>query len=591
MRNFPRALTTWFRGSDRALQRRARLEVERLEDRVVPIAGFTPGQIRHAYGFDQITFSGGAVQGDGSGQTIAIVAAYDQPNIAADLAAFDATFGLPAPASFTKVNQGGGTAYPAADKGWGLEISLDVEWAHAIAPGARILLVEANTANWSDLLTAVDFARHQPGVSVVSMSWDSTEWSGETYFDSYFTTPAGHTGVTFVASSGDTGSSGGAESPAVSPNVLAVGGSQLSTDSAGNYVSETAWNGSGGGISLYEAQPAYQKGVVTQTTTHRAAPDVAYDASSATPFAVYDSFGYGGWLQVYGTSAGAPQWAALVAIADQGRALAGKGTFDGASQLLPMLYQLPASDFHDITSGSSGAYAAGVGYDLVTGRGSPFANRIVAGLVGPDVNTPFVTALYKDILHRNAAQSEVAVWDAALANGVSRDQIMQAFLQSTEYLGNVVRDDYNRYLGRSAGAAEIAGWVGALRNGMTQEQIAAAFLQSSEYFQDHGGTFSGWLTAVYGTVLNRTPEAGAVSAWTAARNSGVSLNQITNAILTSAEFDSRFVASEYQTVLQRPADAGGLYAFTVAMEQGLGWEGVIAVLFSSNEFFLKHPGA
>ncbi|HEY1861294.1 MAG TPA: DUF4214 domain-containing protein, partial [Gemmataceae bacterium] len=572
------------------LKHRTWLRVERLEDRVVPLAGFGPSQIRHAYGFDQIAFNGGAVQGTGSGQTIAIVAAYDQPNIAGDLAAFDATFGLPAPPSFTKVNQNGGAAYPAADTGWGLEISLDVEWAHAIAPGAKILLVEANSANWSDLLAAVNLARNQPGVSVVSMSWNSTEWSGAPSYDNYFTTPAGHNGVTFVSSSGDSGSSGGPESPAVSPNVLAVGGTQLMLDGAGNYSGETAWSGSGGGISVYEAQPAYQRGVVTQTTTRRAAPDVAYDASSATPFAVYDSFSYGGWLQVYGTSAGAPQWAALVAIADQGRVLAGKGTLDGATQTLPILYQLPGGDFHDITTGNSGAYAAGAGYDLVTGRGAPIANRVVAGLVGPDVNSPFVVNLYKELLGRTAAAAEVAGWDAALATGLSRDQIMQAFLNSTEYLSNVVRGDYARYLGRSAGSVEIAGWVAALQYGMSQEQAAAAFLQSPEYFQDHGGTFNGWLSAVYKSVLNRAADSGGVAGWAAVRSAGISLNQIALGILTSTESNYRFVASEYQAILQRPADAGGLNAFASGLGQGLSWENVIAALYGSAEFIQKNAG-
>jgi subtilase family serine protease len=358
--------------------------------------GFSPAQIRHAYGFDQITFNNGAVQGDGTGQTIAIIDAYDQPNLASDLATFDSTYGIAAPPSFTKVNETGGSSLPAASASWGLEESLDVEWAHAIAPGAKILLVEASSNSFSDLFAAVDYARNQPGVAVVSMSFGGSEFSGMNSFDSYFTTPSGHSGVTFVASSGDSGSSGAPNYPSVSPNVLAVGGTQLTTDSLGNYLSETGWSGSGGGISAYYSQPAYQKGVVTQSSTMRTVPDVAYNGSGSSPFAVYDT-GYGGWVQVYGTSAGAPQWAALVAIADQGRALAGQGALDGASQTLPTLYQLPAADFHDITSGSNGAYSAGPGYDLVTGRGSPVANAIVSGLVnagssgpgtGPTVVTP-----------------------------------------------------------------------------------------------------------------------------------------------------------------------------------------------------------
>ena len=347
-------------------------------------AGFSPQQISQAYGFNQIYFNNGTIKGDGSGQTIAIVDAYSQPNIASDLQAFDSTYGLPAPPNFTVVNQTGGNTLPAANTSWGLEESLDVEWAHAMAPGANIVLVEANSASYSDLMTAVNYARNQPGVSVVSMSWGSGELSGESSYDSYFTTPSGHNGVTFVASSGDNGSSGAPEYPSVSANVLAIGGTQLSTDSAGDYQSETGWSGSGGGISTSESQSSYQTGVVTQTSTMRAVPDVAYNASSGSPYAVYDSSAYGGWIQVYGTSGGVPQWSALVAIADQGRALKGQGTLDGPSQTLPAIYQMPSSNFHDITSGSNGAYSAGPGYDLVTGLGTPLANLVVNSLVSQD---------------------------------------------------------------------------------------------------------------------------------------------------------------------------------------------------------------
>jgi subtilase family serine protease len=351
-------------------------------------AGFSPQQISQAYGFNQITFKNGTIKGDGSGQTIAIVDAYGDPTIASDLATFDSVYGLAAPPHFTTVNLTDGSSPPAANTTWDLEQSLDVEWAHAMAPGANILLVQANSPSMADLMTAVSYARSQAGVSVVSMSWGSSEWSSETAYDSSLTTPSGHNGVTFVASTGDSGSSGAPEYVSVSPNVLAVGGTQLSTDSSGNYVSETGWSGSSGGISAYESQPSYQKGVVTQTSTMRGVPDVAYNGSSSSPFAVYDTSGYGGWIAVYGTSAGAPQWAALVAIADQGRALNGQGTLDGASQTLPALYHLPSGDFHDITSGSNGGYSAGPGYDLVTGLGTPLANQVVAGLVSYGNSSP-----------------------------------------------------------------------------------------------------------------------------------------------------------------------------------------------------------
>src|SRR5262249_22602105 len=155
---------------------------------------------------------------------------------------------------------------------WASEIALDVEWAHAIAPGANILLVEATNNSFANLLAAVRFAASQPGVVAVSMSWGGGEFSSETSFDSTFQTPAAHGGVTFVASSGDAGAP--ASYPAISPNVLAVGGTTLNLDSSGNILSESAWSGSGGGISLFEAQPAYQNGI-PQTSTSRANPDVA----------------------------------------------------------------------------------------------------------------------------------------------------------------------------------------------------------------------------------------------------------------------------------------------------------------------------
>ena len=360
--------------------------------------GYSPAQIRTAYGFDSVSF--GSAAANGAGTTIAIVDAYDNPNVANDLHQFSVQFGLP-DAAFTKVNQTGGTKMPAADRGWGSEIVLDVEWAHAIAPGASILLVEANSNSYPDLMTAVDYARRQPGVVAVSMSWGAGEFSGETTYDSVFTTPAGHGGVAFFASSGDTGAP--VSYPAVSPNVVSVGGTSLRL-SGSTYGSESGWSGSGGGISVYESKPSYQNGVVTQSTTKRSNPDVAYDSDPSTGFAVYDSFNNGTaspWSQFGGTSAAAPQWAALTAIVDQGRALAGLGALDGRTQLLPAIYALNAGDFHDVTTGGSTgspSYTAAAGYDLVTGRGTPVANRVIADLVSwgssstPTTPTPAPTS-------------------------------------------------------------------------------------------------------------------------------------------------------------------------------------------------------
>jgi subtilase family serine protease len=364
----------------------AHLHIEFLEARDLLSVAYTPAQIRHAYGFDQIPL-------DGSGQTIAIVDAYDDPTIVSDLRTFDQEFGIADPPSFAKVNEYGSTALPQADAGWDGEISLDVEWAHAIAPGANIVLVEANSTSDVDLYTAVDYARNQPGVVTVSMSFGGSEASFDPTVDSILTTPAGHIGgfglpggITFVASTGDSGAPGGY--PAYSPNVLAVGGTSLYLDSWGDYQGEAGWSGSGGGISQVEPEPAYQDSV--QNTGTRTIPDVSYDADPNTGFYTYDTAA-GGWGVVGGTSAGAPQWAALMALADEARGVyLGAGSLDGPTQTLPAIYSpVMSGDFNDVTSGSNG-YNAGPGYDLVTGLGSPDAPWVVydlamAGYESPDV--------------------------------------------------------------------------------------------------------------------------------------------------------------------------------------------------------------
>ncbi|RQV16681.1 peptidase S8/S53 subtilisin kexin sedolisin [Burkholderia cenocepacia] len=341
------------------------------------IAGLTPALARHAYGFD-------AIANQGDGMVVAIVDAYDDPKIEADLGVFSTAFSLPACTSsngcFTKVYARG--ARPKPNAGWSLEISLDVEWVHAIAPKAKIVLVEAASASFSDLMAAVDVAVKR-GASVVSMSFGGNEFSSETGFDSHFDVP----GVTFVASSGDSGT--GTEYPAASPYVVSVGGTTLSSDTAGNYIGEAAWSGSGGGVSSVEAEPAGQTAWPIPVAGKRGVPDVSYDANPSSGFAVYDSVTYqgqAGWFQVGGTSAGAPQWAALVAIANSLRTAAGKASLSGAYDTLYAVGKTAyGSDFHDVTTGSNGncgsvCNAAG-GYDYVTGLGSPIAPALVQALV------------------------------------------------------------------------------------------------------------------------------------------------------------------------------------------------------------------
>jgi subtilase family serine protease len=333
--------------------------------------GLTPAQTRHAYGFDQFT-------NKGAGQTIAIVDAYDHPNIESDLAVFNSTFGLPSCTTlngcFHKVYANG--IRPRSNAGWALEIALDVEWAHAIAPAAKIVLVEASSNSFSDLLNAVDTAVYQGGASVVSMSWGGSEFSSEPSYDSHFML----SGVTFTASAGDSGNGG--EYPAASPYVVSVGGTTLQVDTAGNYITETAWSGSGGGISSYETEPSYQSTypIPNNANYKRGIPDVAYDGDPNTGFPVYDSVktqGQSGWFQVGGTSAGAPQWAALFAIANSMRAAAGKGPL---SSVHTSLYAIGGAKYHDVIGGSNGSCGAicttGVGYDYVTGLGSPRADSM-----------------------------------------------------------------------------------------------------------------------------------------------------------------------------------------------------------------------
>ena len=176
-------------------------------------------------------------------------------------------------------------------------------------------------ARLEDLFSAVSFASNLPGVSVVSMSWGAGEFSGESSYNNVFTTPAGHNGVTFVASSGDAGTT---EYPSSSPNVLSVGGTTLSLTSQGTYGSETAWTQSGTGSSPFESQPSWQTGATSSaglSTTGRTTPDVAFDANPTSGVSVYDSVSYNGkagWFTVGGTSVGAPSWAGLIAITDQG---------------------------------------------------------------------------------------------------------------------------------------------------------------------------------------------------------------------------------------------------------------------------------
>jgi hypothetical protein len=394
---------------------------------------YTPAQIRTAYGINNLAL-------DGTGQTIAIVDAYDNPNIFESVDTFSSQFGLtstgstlydqygPASSFLTVLNQNGdSTSLPGTDPAgagndnWEVEEALDVEWVHAIAPGAQIVLVEANSQALSDLMASAATAANQPGVSVVSMSWGFPEGQSvlaqdEATYDSDLTTPAGHQGVTFVASTGDYGTND-PEYPAFSPNVVAVGGSSLYLNADNSYSSETGWGynsagqgtliGSGGGVSQYEVEPAYQQGV--QGTGYRTTPDVSFVADPATGVWIADAYNSpdNPYEIVGGTSVSSPAMAATFALVNQGRVAAGEATLNSTSptEAQQDLYSLPQSDYNSITSGTNGGYNAAAGYNLVTGLGTPVANQFVADLVAGNFPSSGQVAPIGASLNANAGYS------------------------------------------------------------------------------------------------------------------------------------------------------------------------------------------
>ncbi|HSX44678.1 MAG TPA: S53 family peptidase [Candidatus Saccharimonadales bacterium] len=303
--------------------------------------------------------------------TIAVVAAYDNPNIVNDLALYNQTFGLPSfplckgtvtTSCFLKVNQNGGTSYPSRNSGWALEIALDVQTAHQICQNCKLILVEASSSSYTNLMKAVDRARLL-GANIISNSYGSNEFSSESTFDSHFNYP----GIAFIFSSGDSGFVN--SYPASSPNVISVGGTTLNIDTQNHWLSETVWSDGGSGCSRYELKPTFQ----TDTPcTHRTNTDVSADADPNTGAAIYDSYGYSGyrgWFQVGGTSLAAPLIAGIYGLANN---------FENLNQPVTYTYnnQNYGVNLHDITTGQNGGCGmylcqGTVGYDGPTGLGSP----------------------------------------------------------------------------------------------------------------------------------------------------------------------------------------------------------------------------
>lgn len=383
-----------------------------------PAKALTPRQVRAAYGLGPLAARGI----DGSGQTIVIVDSFGSPTIAADLAFFDHYFGLPAPPSFRVIQPAGPVpAFAVHDSnriGWASETTLDVEWAHVMAPGASIVLVETptsedeGTTGFPQIVAAEDYVlRHRLG-QVISQSFAATEQtfpsvsSIMSFRGAYELAARDH--VTVVAATGDTGAtsdeynmkdlypSRAVSWPATDPLVTAVGGTELSLRHDGSRrAPDQAWSHSSGGVSIAFARPAYQNGVQSVTGSFRGVPDVSMDASCRSAVAIYGSFYASGarWGPECGTSLAAPLFAGIVALADQ---YAGHGKADGLGLINPALYQIAARHEPGIVDVRAGdntqsfeqggrqvtvqGYAAGPGYDLVSGVGTINAASFVPEL-------------------------------------------------------------------------------------------------------------------------------------------------------------------------------------------------------------------
>ncbi|WP_457350393.1 S53 family peptidase [Roseateles sp. P5_D6] len=384
------------------------------------VTTYTPAQIRAAYAQPALPASTAGLTAAqaaqlGAGQTIYIVNAKHDPNIAAELAAFNTKFALPTCSSRTlaanaslplakaspsscelviaySTTAGALTATaPAYDSGWATEIALDVQWAHATAPLARLVLIEAPDAGVGSLSKAVALANRM-GTGVVSMSFGAAEGSWTSSYDGAFATA----GMSYLAATGDNGAA--VSWPSVSTRVVAVGGTTLSYSSGAR--SETTWTGTGGGTSAYVALPSYQSGTIGGYAK-RAVADVAFNAdpnSGQYVALIAQGATTTRWVSAGGTSLATPQWAGLLAVANAMRAAASKALL---GQPHAALYQqigaVPtqyAAAFKDVASGSNGtctSCAAKAGYDTPTGWGTPNVSALLSSLSGASVTTSTTT--------------------------------------------------------------------------------------------------------------------------------------------------------------------------------------------------------
>jgi kumamolisin len=334
-------------------------------------SGLTPSQVVGAYG--------ATASSTGGAGAIAIVDAYDYPTALNDFNVFASMFGLPLePSSDVTASTNAvlqvvyaGGQQPNSDGSWSQEMAIDIEWSHAMAPQAKLYLVEAASSGMDDIMSAVNVAKGLPGVREVTTSFGSQE-TGCSYvdYDGNFVQP----GVAFFASAGD--SPGARDYPALSSNAVSVGGTTLTVSAIGTWVAESAWNQTGCGPSSYEPRPVFQDSVYSSVGLYRASCDIAAVADPNTGVSAYDSFpfeGTSGWIVAGGTSVSCPIVAGIVNSSG--------ATFSSSQDLCSTLYAAAGSGyFHQITTGSSGGFLAGSPWSFPTGLGSP--NGLAALLAG-----------------------------------------------------------------------------------------------------------------------------------------------------------------------------------------------------------------
>jgi kumamolisin len=334
--------------------------------------GETPASIRRVYNADRCFM--------GQGQTIVIVGAFHYPTALVDFNVFSRQFGLPLESSrnvLAATNKHFQIIYargtqPPTEAGWAMESALDVQWAHAMAPCAKIVLVEAASNTYVDLFQAVDVSNAIPNVHVVSMSWGEFEFSGQTAWDVHLKMP----GVVYVASSGDAG--GNTLYPSVSQYVVSAGGTKINRNACGKFVSETGWTNGGGGPSVFVPIPAWQAAqttVAAKCGNYRGTPDVAFDVDPTSGVAIYTSTPYNGisgWTTIGGTSLSAPCLAGIIACINERL----NKPMTSTAEFLTNIYSIGGSVyyencFRDITSGQAGTFSCTPGWDFVTGWGTP----------------------------------------------------------------------------------------------------------------------------------------------------------------------------------------------------------------------------